>query len=434
MKYSQFNSILPFDEHYIMFNTYSNGLLALEPMLKDLIEAARAEGIDNLEEVHPSLFQAMKENGFLIENETDEVEKIKQLRYAIDFNESTYHLTINPTMNCNFKCWYCYETHVKNSRMSEEIIERVNTFLTTQIVHNEKIRSFNLSWFGGEPLLYFYDIVLPIMNHFNKVSDEKQIERGINFTSNGYLINQKMVDVFKKNNVTALQITLDGYGEEHDTVRYVSSTRGSYEKIIENVLLMLKHEIFIRLRINYTHTNIQNCHKIIDDLIPLNQRERQFLMLDFHRVWQDHVPQQEGFISAQIDKFRKAGFTVNSNLSMDNVRNSCYADKKNSAVINYNGDVFKCTARDFTTFKRDGYINEGGEIIWENGSLENRMDIKFKNKPCLSCKLLPVCNGGCSQHAVEYIAKGEEYCIFDHDENKKNEVVRQKIKDLVDFD
>ena len=236
MKYSQFNSILPYEDKYILHNTFTNHAIVLDPLLKDLIEAAKHEGVDGLNEVHPALYDALCKQDFLIDIATDEVEKVKKVRDAVDFAEDAYHLTINPTMNCNFKCWYCYETHIKASRMNEEISDRVNRFLSTQFEQNQKLQHFVLSWFGGEPLLYYDDIVLPIIQHFNKVAGERKIDTAINFTSNGFLITDEMVQSFKDNKVNSLQITLDGYGPEHDKVRFVSKTRGSYEKIIENIL------------------------------------------------------------------------------------------------------------------------------------------------------------------------------------------------------
>ncbi|MCZ4223996.1 radical SAM/SPASM domain-containing protein [Pedobacter rhodius] len=433
MKYSQFNSILPLEDKFVLYNTFSNHAIVLDPLLKDLLNAAKIEGIDNLEDVHPTFFSALKHKEFLLEDSVDEVQKVMDLRNAVDYAEDAYHLTINPTMNCNFKCWYCYETHIKASRMNEEIIERVNKFLSYQLEKNEKLQHFTLSWFGGEPLLYYYDIVLPIINHFNKVAQNRSISTFVNFTSNGFLVSEKMLESFKETGVRSLQITLDGYGADHDKVRYVTETRGSYEKIISNVVMMIKQQVFIRLRINYTTENLKNVHRIVYDLLDLTEADKEFIMVDFHRVWQDDVLDDSDIVQLQIDEFKKYGFAVSSNHSMDNVRNSCYADKKNSAVINYNGDVFKCTARDFTTFKRDGYIDEQGEIIWENGRHEKRMDSKFKNKPCLSCRLLPVCNGGCSQHAVENVEIQGEYCVFNHDENRKSEIVMEKVRELLDL-
>ena len=135
-------------------------------------------------------------------------------------------------------------------------------------------------------------------------------------------------------------------------------------------------------------------------------------------------------VEDNIEKLRNEGINVKY-LAPDNVKDSCYADKRNSAVINYNGDIFKCTARDFTTVKRAGYLSEEGDLIWENNYLERRMNAKFQNKPCLSCRLMPICNGGCSQHAMEALG-GDDYCVYFGDENEKDKVVKSKIDEIVD--
>ena len=61
------------------------------------------------------------------------------------------------------------------------------------------------------------------------------------------------------------------------------------------------------------------------------------------------------------------------------------------------------------------------------------MDIKFKNKPCLTCRLLPICNGGCSQHAMEALEEGGrgEYCVYNGDDKLKDDVVKSKIDEIL---
>ena len=154
------------------------------------------------------------------------------------------------------------------------------------------------------------------------------------------------------------------------------------------------------------------------------------MLFDFHRVWQNYEAGDiSGVLKECIEKVRSYGFEVSNTYSMNNVAESCYADKINSAVINYNGDIFKCTARDFVHGKREGFLSEDGELIWENGNLEKRMDAKFKNRPCLKCRIMPLCNGGCSQHAIEN--SGSDYCIFNGDESEKDKVVESKISEIV---
>jgi uncharacterized protein len=430
MKFSQFNSIIPYQEKFALYNSFNQKVIFILPELKDLLNAAVFEGIDKLEEIHPTFYKYLRDQEYIINSSDDEIFKVKELSKSIDENDTSFYLTINPTMNCNFKCWYCYETHVKQSKLDIEFIDRIKKFIS-KTVSNNSLDTFSLAFFGGEPLLYFKKNVTPLINYFTEKCHEKNVAYNISFTTNGYLINQEFVDYFKEKNITcALQITLDGYKEEHDLVRFVSATKGSYETIIQNIRLLLQNEFFVRLRINYTDVSIVNTSKIANEFsdIPPEIRDK-YLLFDYHRVWQDDkLDDTSTILNENILSIREKGFEVTSGYSPNNVIDSCYADKRNSAVINYNGDVFKCTARDFTTEKRAGYINEIGELVWENDYLEKRMNSKFKNKPCLTCKILPLCNGGCSQHAIE---AEEDYCVYFGDENEKDKVVKAKIEEIL---
>ncbi len=434
MKYSQFNSIMAYDDKFALYNSYEQKVIFLDPELKELLDAGIAEGIDNLKEIHPSFYEYLSINSFIIENEANEIDKVKVISKEIDENPTEYMLTINPTMNCNFKCWYCYETHIKKSRLDDVDIEKINKFVNST-TENEKLKQFTLSFFGGEPLLYFDRNVTPLIDHFTQACIKKNIAYDIYFTTNGYLINQDFIDYFKNNNLEcSLQITLDGYREEHDKVRYVSKNKGSYFDIINNVKLLINNHFFVTLRINYTNENLPNTNKIPTDFADIEQNIKdKYLKFDFHRVWQDDkVDDLNIILEKNISEIRDDGFVATGTFSPNNVIDSCYADKRNSVVINYNGDIFKCTARDFETKNRAGYIDDDGVLIWENDYLERRMKAKFNNKPCLSCRIMPLCNGGCSQHAMEHIESGEEYCVYHGDEGEKDKVVKTKIKEIVD--
>nr|WP_288836368.1 radical SAM protein [uncultured Flavobacterium sp.] len=432
MKYSQFNSIIPFEEKYALFNSLTQKFIVIDPLLKDLLLAAKNEGISGLKEIHPSFFLHLEKERFLIPKEVNEVDEVKRIVKEVDENHHSFLLTINPTMNCNFKCWYCYETHVKKSSLSNEISNSIGLFIE-KTARKEKIQLFNVAFFGGEPLLYFKRDVAPIILKLKEECVKNSVDYSISFTTNGYLIDDHFISFFKENNLScSLQITLDGYREKHDLVRFVSASKGSYNAIIENIKKLLRNEFPVRLRINYTAENIEDTFKIGEEFADIsNDIKKRLLLIDFHRVWQDAKVDGVSLIAEEnIKKIRETGINVKY-LAPNNVLDSCYADKRNSAVINYNGDIFKCTARDFTTVKRAGYLNTNGELIWENDYLEKRMNAKFQNKPCLSCRLMPICNGGCSQHALEALG-GEDYCVYHGDENEKDKVVKSKIDEIIE--
>ena len=157
----------------------------------------------------------------------------------------------------------------------------------------------------------------------------------------------------------------------------------------------------------------------------LSEDDRKFIHFDIQKVWQE-----EEKIGNLIDEtkilFRNSGYTVRG-VQSGSVLGSCYADKRYQATINYNGEVFKCTARDFKDNSGEGRLDGNGSIVW-NEKYEKRLNSKFKNAPCKECCILPLCGGGCTQQALEH--EGLDYCVMGFDEDKKTNVVITKFKEL----
>lgn len=424
-KNSQFNVFFPHEQQMVGYNGFTNEFLLLNPELYSIYQSiSQSNDWSGLEEVHVEFFNALVELGFLVPKETNEVDKVKQVVYEMDQNNrKSYELTINPTMNCNFKCWYCYETHIKDSKMSQETLEKIVNHVKQTVDSNDELEHFSLSWFGGEPLLYFHKTVVPILKEITPIFEARNILFTSGFTSNGFLIDQSVIDLCKQYNATFFQITLDGHRERHNQVRYVSKERGSYDEIVSNIRLCLKNEVRVSVRVNVSQETLENILLITEDFKDLTENEKSHLNFSFHEVWQEEKDITQD-IADVVEHFRSLGLiTLFQGVNIDSMRQSCYADKKYQATINYNGDVFKCTARDFETKSREGVLLNDGTIDW-NEKHSRRMDSKFKNAPCLSCKLLPICNGGCSQQAIEH--DGVDYCLYNYNEDKKTELIKDK--------
>jgi uncharacterized protein len=422
-KSSQFNSFFYYVGKQVGYNAFSNEFTLLEPELFDLYNAAKNQnGWQEKSNIHPEFYEFLISKGFLVNENEDEVNKFKELVHQVDKeNDEIFELTINPTMNCNFKCWYCYETHIKASKMTPETIENIIKLVNNILLEKKNIKEFHLQWFGGEPLLYLDKTVLPLLVGIYPKMVEKNIDFSSGFTTNGFLINQKMLDICKENGVGHFQITLDGHRERHNKVRYVSNERGSYDEIVTNIKLCAKNKFSTSARINVSEETLEKLTNILEDFIDLDTDAKEYLNFSFHEVWQEEKDITAD-IQGVVNLFRENGFrTLYKGVNLDTVRNSCYAVKKNHATINYNGEVFKCTARDFESKSKVGQLNDYGLIEW-NEKYEKRMSAKFKNPPCLKCKILPICNGGCSQQAIEQ--EGIEYCIHNFDENKKLKLLK----------
>lgn len=423
MKTSQFNSNFFFENRHIWYNAFSNEFLILEPFIHELLVASiNDNNVSGIKDIHNDFYHALTEKGFIVEDETDEIKLVKQKNYNLINDDTMYHITINPTMNCNFKCWYCYESHIKDSKLSEKIIDAIKKHIVHVRDTNHNLKQFKLSWFGGEPLLYYKTTVKPILEFANMLFNNK-INFYSTFTTNGLLIDKEMIDDFKINKVTFLQITLDGYEEQHDKVRYISKNKGSYKKIVQNIVLLAENEINVTIRINYSKETLEKIELVADYFADLDKKILKYIAFDFHQVWQEE-DDLTSLLDSKLNYFKNKGLISTQRDDIDNFKSPCYADKKNHATINYNGEVFKCTARDFNSSSKEGDLLENGIIKW-NDKYSARLDAKIKNTPCFSCSILPVCGGGCSQISVEN--SDVEYCVKDFDENKKLNVVKNKF-------
>lgn len=417
-KLSQFNSVVPITSKTdVAYNAFSNCFMLLRNgVMKERLE-------DMLEQ--KDLLADLIKGGFVVDESVNEVERVKALSREIDADCGNYNLIVNPTLNCNFKCWYCYETKANKQLMPVDVLEKVEQLIQSIV---PLYPSFHLSFFGGEPLLGYRKVVKPLIEYTKVACEKYNTKLSVSFTSNGYLITHDMVHFFKENSVENLQITLDGNRILHNQTRYPVEGSDSYSRIVDNIKLLLEHGINVTLRFNCTDKNVRSLKEVASDIEDLSQSQRELLHISLYQVWQNAGIDIRKDIDDVIDYFISEGFNASVPI-YDNVKFPCYADRKNNALINYNGDVFKCTAIDFEKTKRDGYLSDDGKIVWENDSLNVRLNSKFKNKPCLECRLLPICNGACTQKALDY--QDRDYCILLYDERKKDQVILDKFTNYI---
>ena len=196
------------------------------------------------------------------------------------------------------------------------------------------------------------------------------------------------------------------------------------KRTINNIILLAKNEINVTVRINFSENTLLNISKLADFFSKIEKKHLKYLLFDFHQVWQEEKDLTLELNTA-LDYFKSIGLDTVQRDDVDTFKSPCYADKKNHATINYNGEVFKCTARDFKTELKEGDLLDNGIINWNNKYFQ-RIDSKIKNNPCFTCSILPLCGGGCSQVSLEN--QDVDYCVKDFDENKKLDIVKNKFQ------
>jgi uncharacterized protein len=279
--------------------------------------------------------------------------------------------------------------------VKDSIIKHIN-----YMVETENINSIELDWFGGEPLLGFEDTIYPLSKKIKEIALKNKLQFVHVITTNGYLATKEMIEKFKTIDLSHFQITLDGVKNIHNKVKK-SSSNDSYQVTVNNIneICNILEKPEIQLRINYTKQNLKNITEIIKDF---PEKNRKFIKVLFQQVWQLENKNKPQNVEPILNKFKESGFRIEYN-RINKKPTACYADKFYQAVINYDGSVFKCTARDFNDHKfSDGKLNSEGIIEWKEQKLLSRFNNStFENKYCIRCKFLPVCFGPCSQKMLE---------------------------------
>ena len=155
------------------------------------------------------------------------------------------------------------------------------------------------------------------------------------------------------------------------------------------------------------------------------------ITVDFQRVWQD-IDKAKGDDEVNSDlydcikKYHEFGFKISCSKTVNSVKNSCYGSMRNYALVNYNGDVYQCTARDFNKANRYGVLAESGNIIYEQGLKEKRESARFSKAMCHKCRIAPICGGGCAQKAMELYST--EDCLLGYSENDIDRYVLDRFE------
>lgn len=161
-------------------------------------------------------------------------------------------LQIKPVGNhCNLKCKYCYAAPFKSEKfkiLDLKVLEKLikESFeLTNRII---------ITWHGGEPTMVgvdYFKKYIDIVNIYKK--DNQQIFNMIQ--TNATLITDEMAKFFKDNNFI-VSISLDGNKETHNMYRLLNETNGSFDKTMNGVKVLRKHNIFPPVIATVTKNNL----------------------------------------------------------------------------------------------------------------------------------------------------------------------------------
>lgn len=412
-KWSKYNCVVQLENSkYVLYNTLTNNIVTILESNIDILN----KSLFDVKTRNITFFNILKEKEFIVSKDYNEKEKAV-LKLKSETKESHFfELIINPTLNCNLKCWYCYEKHLKNTHISKETLNSIFIFIKN-IVEQKDLEKLLITFFGGEPLLEFNSSILEIIQYAKKVCNKYNKKLMLSFVTNGTLLNSDIINLLYMNEYDCtFQVTFDGNRKFHDATKKMARVNSTFDIIIENIMYALSKGFKFIIRYNYTKDNFETFKDVTDIFTTYAEQSIKYKQIRFsyHRVWQDHDV--------------KHMHLPDNGVPHKNIQNSsfdiCYADRENSVIINYDGKIYKCTARDFREDNSEGLLNKEGSIIY-NSNMKKRMDIRYNNDNCVDCLIFPICNI-CSQYCLENINRNSG-CLRNLSDNDKLHIILDRI-------
>lgn len=395
MKVSKYNYFV-YDEGFsYWFNGVSRNFFRLSRGLGMKMETLMSD-LDNLRDTSSTFYDKLSQGGFIINDDVDELDLLKHKAKEI-VNSKDYFLVIIPTLNCNFKCWYCIQNHIP-SVMSLQTLDNIKRHID-YMVEKKGITSLHIDWFGGEPFMYLEQVVIPI----SRYAIDKCHQTGIPFvngaTTNGYYLGEETLNILKELHFSQFQITLDGDKSFHDKVKYQEGCVSAFDHVLTNINSIINNDdqVLLYLRINYTHSTLTS--KIVEQVNRFISKEnRGNIVITPKKVWQEAVDKKFAkTLKTILDLFSESGYNV-SRISLPSFT-PCYASKVYYNAINFNGNVVKCTAcNDLYDKEPKGRLKSDGTIYWSDDFDVKYQALTYENSKCVRCKYLPICMGPCPRN------------------------------------
>ncbi len=285
------------DKNWLVYNLISEGLAILSPgeylLVKNILEKNNESSTDsNTKELEEALIKGR----FLIEDYIDEVKILRTKYLKNKYNQSCLHLTIFPTLECNFNCIYCYQNQLSKNfgynskgKMPDEVKEAIIEYLRKAAYTTEQLI---IDWFGVEPLLEI-DSIVEMSMEIKELCEDNSCEYQAFITTNGFLLTPEISAKLKRSGVIGLMITIDGPPEVHNRNRPLKSGDGTFDTIIDNIKKSIDYFQNINLRINVDQSNISNLENLLLILKENNLNQKKIRLVQHSLIIKDTTSQNK---------------------------------------------------------------------------------------------------------------------------------------------
>lgn len=341
---------------------------------------------------------------------------------------------LNLTNSCNLACRYCF-VEQKPEYMDLQTAKDAADILAG----NAKGGQASINFFGGEPLLMWDKIIVPLTRYIRKRYGDSF---HLSMTSNCTLIDRRRAK-FMRDHGIGLLFSMDGDRATQERNRPARNGSSSFDVLERKIPIILEYFPDVMFRSTVTPATAKDLYH--DMLFAESRGFREFFtMPNCFEVWEESDTLREQLrmysehyiermrlggrpiIFSQLEKYFRKILMRNSAIEKEERRTSksclacgkCGLGSGQHAGINLNGDITACQE----LFSHCGnYFTVGNIYTGARDDLRGRLMADYDGMlatgdDCASCHLDRICDGGCV--ANNYLLSGDihkvphVYCMW----------------------
>ena len=320
-------------------------------------------------------------------------------------------LTLDLTRRCNFRCRYCY--YGKCLSQGNDLPKNVALKIIDDAADAGVVR---ISFGGGESLLYpdFSEIVRRV----------KMRPMLLSFTTNGSLLNKKMVSSLVEEGLESIGVSIDS--PDPPMHHFLTRSIDTFDRIISGIRELKANGIWVRTVSVITSHNFHTASALIDLLIdlgvdaihicPYSERSCEGKKKDFNgSLSGEEKLQLASLVKEKISQYRGRQITFDSpEKTWQSPKDilPCY-HLLWGFVVHHNGNVFPCELIEDTELCFGNLYRTSIKDVWLGHERKkficNTMDSSVIENECAQCLFLSKCHTGCFNLAKvfsgDYFAK-----------------------------
>jgi len=311
-------------------------------------------------------------------------------------------VSINVTQVCNLQCVYCAAGGDGSYGRPEKriVVEKTLPQLKILMEHLGAGETFNVTFIGGEPLLYPEGLRL-ICEYVEQQASRLEIHPKFSVTTNGTQFSDENIKLLNLHRIH-VTISLDGPPEINDQIRPTKGNKGVTQQIADGISSLMKNRVGIP---SIGFQGVYGAHNTQAYKAFVYFKELNADWMDFQYDNENNDTQSSLNFIHEMENVAETAFRLNGEAGLrkirffDNIFNNLDQQKKiwsfcgsgkTLAVIDSKNNVFTCPWA-----VNDLSLKVGSGDSFSVESLQTLKTPLIETNSCQSCWAKHLCGGGC---------------------------------------